>query len=169
MALKTAVAELDPRFSSPDASPTPWERARARLEEAQTYWLTTVRSDGRPHVTPLIAVWLNDAMYFCTGPDEQKAKNLAQNRNCILSTGGNTFQGLDLAVEGEAVRVIDQPKLQRIADAYASKYDDPFKFEVRDGAFVNAEDGKALVFEVAPRKALGFGKDEAFSQTRWRF
>ena len=43
------------------------------------YWLSTVRPDGRPHVTPLMSVWLEGALYFCTGPDERKAKNLVRN------------------------------------------------------------------------------------------
>jgi hypothetical protein len=33
-----------------------------------------VRADSRPHVTPLIALWLDAAMYFCAGASEQKAK-----------------------------------------------------------------------------------------------
>ena len=37
-------------------------------------WLTTVRADGRPHVTPLVAVWLDDAIHFSTGPEEQKVE-----------------------------------------------------------------------------------------------
>jgi general stress protein 26 len=169
MTVKQATAELDPRFSSPDATPTPWQQARRLLENAETYWLSTVRPDGRPHVTPLVAVWLDGAMYFCTGPDERKAKNLAGNPHCILTSGNNAFAGLDVVVEGDAVRVSDEAKLQRVAGAFASKYDELFHFGVGDGVFLNGEGGEALVFEVAPRKALGFGKDEAFSQTRWQF
>ena len=48
------------------------------------------------------------------------------------------------------------------------KYGEEWRFEVRDGAF-DHEHGRALVFEVAPRTAFGFGKGETFSQTRWRF
>jgi pyridoxamine 5'-phosphate oxidase-like protein len=73
------VAELDTRFSSEGATPTEWTEARGRLEAAEVFWLSTVRPDKRPHVTPLISVWLDDALYFCTGPSERKAKNLADN------------------------------------------------------------------------------------------
>src|SRR6478735_2115686 len=79
-------AELDARFSSPTATPSTWEAARESLARAEIYWLTTVRSDGRPHVTPLVAVWQGEALYFCTGPTEQKAINLAHNAYCILTT-----------------------------------------------------------------------------------
>jgi len=44
-------------FSADHGTPVPWPEARARLAEAQTYWLATVRLDGRPHVMPLLGVW----------------------------------------------------------------------------------------------------------------
>jgi hypothetical protein len=75
--------------------------------------------------------------------------------------------GLDLVVEGEAVEVSDVAKLRRVADRYASKYDPPFQFTVRDAAFYG-EGGRALVYEVRPSVAFGFGRGDSFSQTRWR-
>jgi general stress protein 26 len=163
-------AELDPAFSSPDATPTPWAEARRQLEAAEIYWLSTVRPDGRPHVTPLVAIWRDGALYFCTGPTERKAKNLEGNSHCVLTTGCNAIgQGLDLVVEGDAVRATDEATLRNLADAWVAKYGELFVFAVRDGAFWSEEAGKALVFEVKPEQAFGFGKGEAFSQTRWRF
>ena len=69
-------AEFDSRFSDPEAGPTPWSDAQHVLEHAELYWLTTVRADGRPHVTPLIGVSEDGAVHFCTGLREQKARNL---------------------------------------------------------------------------------------------
>jgi nitroimidazol reductase NimA-like FMN-containing flavoprotein (pyridoxamine 5'-phosphate oxidase superfamily) len=163
--------ELDARFSTEGAKPVPWAEAQGQLEGAALFWISTVRPDGRPHVTPLIAVWLDRALYFCTGPDERKAKNLAGNAHCILTTGCNIEEGLDVVVEGEAVRVSDDARLRRIADAYLNKYGEFWRFGVSDGAFVHGADESsvAFVFEVAPVKVLGFGKGEEFSQTRWRF
>jgi nitroimidazol reductase NimA-like FMN-containing flavoprotein (pyridoxamine 5'-phosphate oxidase superfamily) len=167
---KEPTTELDPQFSSANASPTSWEKARELLQKAEVYWLSTVRPDGRPHVTSLVAVWLDNALYFCTGETERKAKNLVHNAHCIITTGCNTLSsGLDLVVEGEAVRIIDESKLQRVANHYASKYDSPFRFTVRDNVFLNSEGGEALVYEVGPVTVFGFGKGETFSQTRWRF
>jgi general stress protein 26 len=167
------LAELDSRFSSDGASPTDWAEARHRLEASEVFWISTVRPDERPHVTPLISVWLEESLYFCTGPDERKAKNLAQNPHCILTTGCNELDnGFDIVVEGDAVQVRDDAKLSRIADAYVSKYGEDWRFGVREGAFVHegAHEGSvALVYEVAPTTAFGFAKGEEFSQTRWRF
>jgi len=116
-----------------------------------------------------VAVWLDRALYFCTGPEERKAKNIRRNPHCIVTTGRNVFEGLDVVVEGEATRVTEPARPRRVADAYGAKYDEPFRFTVRDNAFLNGAGGEAFVYEVAPVKTFGFGKGDSFSQTRWRF
>lgn len=162
------VAELDARFSVPGAAPTEWSHARGRLETAEVYWLSTVRPDGRPHVTPVIAVWLGEALYFCTGPGERKAYNLAHTPHCVLTTGCNALgEGLDVVVEGDAVKMGDDKKLRDVAAAYEAKYGSEWHFDVRDGTFYG-DGGEAVVYEVAPSVVFGFAKGE-YSQTRWRF
>jgi len=74
------VTTLDRRFSDPEAVATGWDETRRVLETAELFWISTVRVDGRPHVTPLVAVWLDDALHFSTGATEQKAANLRGNR-----------------------------------------------------------------------------------------
>jgi len=168
MMVKDPETKLGTDFSSAGVKPTPWEQGREALDKAEIYWLSTVRPDGRPHVTPLVAVWMDSTLYFCTGEGERKNKNLQQNPHCILTTGCNSFkEGLDLVVEGDAVRVYDEAKLQLLAALWKSKYDWPWT--VREGKFHGDEGNDALVYEVAPTTAFGFGKGDTFSQTRWRF
>ncbi|MBV8160502.1 MAG: pyridoxamine 5'-phosphate oxidase family protein [Acidimicrobiia bacterium] len=165
---------LDDRFSEPGASPASWGDTRQALEESELFWLTTVRADGRPHVTPVVAVWLDDALYFTTGADEQKAHNLRANPHVVLTTGCNRWdRGLDLVVEGDAVRVADDPLLWRLASAWATKWDGRWQYEAHDGSLRPAggapgEKGNAMAFSVAPTKILSFGKG-TFTQTRHRF
>ncbi len=164
------VAQLS-QFSSPNAVATRWTHGRQTLQDAEVYWLSTVRSDGRPHVTPLLGVWLNGALHFCTGPTERKAKNLAENPQCALTTGRNSLEGLDLVVEGQATTVKDRGELRSIADCFESKYGPHFKSP--DGTWAGLgdamRDGSVLVFRVDPTTAFGFGKGTPYSQTRWRF
>src|SRR5690349_6617393 len=109
------LAELDTRFSDPAAAPRPWEEVLAAVSGAELFWLSTVRADGRPHVTPLPAMWLDGALHFCTGPQEQKARNLEHHPDCVLTTGTPRFRsGLDVVVEGTAVRVTDEALLERL-------------------------------------------------------
>lgn len=163
-------ASLDIRYSAADAAATHWDDARRLLESAEIYWITTVRADGRPHVTPLIAVWVDDALYFATGEGEQKAKNLMRNPGCALTTGCNAIgHGLDLVVEGTAVRVISEGELGRIAEAIAGKYGPEWRFDVRTDALEGKHGNVAWLFRVQPSTVFGFSKGDPFSQTTWRY
>ena len=163
------VSELDERFSDPDASATTWDEARRVLESAELSWISTVRTDGRPHVTPLVAVWLDGATHFSTGPDEQKARNIAKNPQVSLLTGCNRWEeGLDVVVEGVAERVTDDATLRRLATAWTTKWDGRWEFEATNEGFHHDEGGLAYVFAVRPTKVLAFGKGP-FSHTRHRF
>lgn len=178
MAMTGPIEELDERFSSPGAAPLPWSAVLQVIEAGEIFWLSTVRPDGRPHVTPLPAMWLDGALHFCTGSGEQKARNLELNPRCALTTGTDRFRsGVDVVVEGEARRVTDERLLRRLAEMWESKLD--WAFEVVDGGFrerstetAGAEPvaaASAPVFAVRPGKVLAFGKGEPFSQTRYRF
>ena len=170
MAAPSPTAELEPRFSDPTASATPWVETRDRLVGAETYWLSTVRPDGRPHVTPIAAIWLDDVLCFTTGITERKADNLAANANVVVTTGNNGFEGLDVVVEGEAVRLVDPERLQRLADDYVDKHGDVFVFYVAEGGYRIAESNDlVLAFEIRATKAFAFAKGDPFSQTRYRF
>ena len=118
---KEPVAELEPQYSSDNATPTLSAEACEHLATAKVYWLSTVRPDGHPHVTPIAALWLDDAVYFSIGQTERKAKNLAQNSHCVITTGSHTLEGLDLVVEGDAVRFTEEARLRRLANEYAEK------------------------------------------------
>jgi general stress protein 26 len=162
------ITTLDARFSDPNAAATSWDDTVRVLEAAQLFWITTVRADGRPHMSPLVAVWLDGSIHFTTGEAEQKAANLRSNPHTILTTGCNDWdRGLDVVIEGDAVLVTDDRTLQRLADAWRTKWDGRWQFEVRGGSF-HHEAGEALVFAVEPTKVLAFGKGP-FSHTRHQF
>jgi Pyridoxamine 5'-phosphate oxidase len=170
MTVLEPATDLDSRYSEDDARAIPWERAVSALAEAELSWLTTVRPDGRPHVTPLLTVWHDAALHFCTGPDERKARNLRHNPHVVLTTGTNALHhGLDLVVEGDAARVTDVSRLRALAGAWVAKYGEEWRFEVGDGVFRHPDGaGEAWVFAVTATTAFGFGKGP-YSQTRWRF
>jgi nitroimidazol reductase NimA-like FMN-containing flavoprotein (pyridoxamine 5'-phosphate oxidase superfamily) len=155
---------------STDVTPMRWTEACARLGTADTYWLATTRPGCRPHVVPVLAVLVDGALHFVAGASTRKAKNLARDSRCIITTSSPS---LDLVVEGEAAKVRDEAKLQRVAHAYASKYD--WHATVRDGAFHDTEGAPTAgpppydVYEVTFTTAFGFGTDGSLSSTRWDF
>jgi len=159
--------EFHPGFSEPTAGAVPWADVERILGSAQIFWLSTVRPDGRPHVTPLPAVWDSGALYICTGDQEQKAANLRRNPQCALSTGTDKLHdGTDVVVEGNAERITDHDRLVELAALWKARHD--WNYQVLDDTFDDGAGHVGLVFAVRPAKVLAFGK-KPHSQTRYRF
>lgn len=157
--------------AEPDAV-IPWSEARDRLKASQSYWVATVRGGNRPHVRPVLAVWVDGALYSTTNPDTRKGRNLAENPNMAIAT---STDGMDLIVEGSATWVEDEATLQQVAEAYRSMHDWPVT--VQDGAF-NAPYGAPAAgpppyrpYALIPKVVYGMGTNEEFAprSTRWRF
>ena len=147
-----------------------WADAERRLAAGGTYWLATARPDGRPHVRPVLAVWLDGRLYFCSGESTRKARNLAHDSRCVLSVA---CAGMDLVVEGTAARVTAEDELRPVAARYGSKYD--WHVTVRRGVFDGAEGAPTAgpppyqVYALAPGVVHGFATDDTLASTRWRF
>lgn len=157
--------------ADPDAT-IPWADALRQLSSADTYWFATVRPDGRPHIRPVLAVWVDGAMCTTSSPDARKARNLATNDRCSFAT---STDGIDFIVEGTAAKVQDSDLLERVAAAYHAKYEWPVT--ARDGAF-HAPYGAPAAgpppyqpYAITPVTVYGFGTDERYAMrsTRWRF
>jgi nitroimidazol reductase NimA-like FMN-containing flavoprotein (pyridoxamine 5'-phosphate oxidase superfamily) len=146
------------------------DRAAARL-----YWIITVRRDGRPHAVPFVGVWQDGAFAFCTGPDEQKQRNLDGNAHVAVTTGTTGADGWnsgkDVVVEGTAVRVTDPEALRTLAAAWFAEYGDDWRFDVRGEEFVevSASGGSTarLVYRVAPAKVIAFGGEHGRTTNRF--
>jgi predicted aminopeptidase len=95
---------------------------------------------------------------------------LAGNAQVVVITGCNRWdQGPDVMVEGEARRVTDRATLDRLAAAWAAKWDGRWQYNVAHDSFTHpAGGGTVLVFAVKPAKVLAFGKG-TFTHTRYRF
>jgi hypothetical protein len=161
---------LDVRFSEA-TEPVSWQQVRDALTAAELYWLTTVRRDGRPHTTPLVGAWVDDGFVFCTGPEEQKAQNLANSTGVTVTTGVNTWKdGLDVIVEGVAERLTGRDVLVPLADAIREKYRGEWDFTPTEDGFGHSDNSGAShiahVYLVPPAKVLAFAKSP-HGQTRF--
>jgi hypothetical protein len=169
MSDQVPITTLDTRYSDDQAEAMPWPKALVLLEQAELFWVSSVRFDGRPHVTPVVAVWMDGSLCFSSGPEEQKSRNLTANPHCAVTTGCNTWdEGVDIVLHGDVEIVRDLSQLQRVADAFLAKYGSDWAFEVADDGTFSGPGG-ALVYRLNPTQALGFGKGNPFSHTRWDF
>jgi general stress protein 26 len=163
------VTTLDQRFSDPKAEPITWEETKRAIEISELFWLTTVRADGRPHSTPVVAVWDDGALHFTAGSEEQKSVNLRTNAHVLLTTGCNDWrEGVDIVVEGEALQTTDQVMLERLVEAWHAKWDGRWEYSARDGHFYHSAGFEVLAFSVVPIKVLAFAKG-TFGHTVHRF
>ena len=167
------TGHIDPRYGDASATAPSWDTVERLLTDAQLYWIVTVRADGRPHAVPIVGVWYDGAFNFCTGPDEQKHRNLEGNKQVAVTTGSTGAQGWssgkDVVVEGTAVRVTDGETLQTLADAWLAKYGEDWHYVVRGQEFVEVSRpgaGGAWVYRVEPAKVMVFGDDHG--QTTYR-
>jgi hypothetical protein len=152
----------------------PWSRPRDIMaadtpKENLTFFLATVRPDGRPHSAGVGAIWLDDTLYFVSGPGTRKSRNLAANPACSVSV---RLRGIDLVLEGEAHRVTDAATLERAAESYrtggwpASVEGDAFT-----APFTAPSAGPApwYLYQLNLRSAVGVAGEEPHGATRWDF
>lgn len=157
--------------SSPDNVATPWEETRRFLETAEVFWLATVRADGRPHVTPVAAAWLDGTLYFGTGSITQKLKNLRGNPHAVLTTGCNRLAtGFDVVVEGDAVPCTDAAVHERFYQQQAALWGEGWPIQLRDRVLWDEGTGEPLLlFAVTPTKIFASARGDQWSQTRYQF
>ena len=152
----------------------PWSRARDSLttdtpEADLTFFVATVRPDGRPHSAGVGAAWVDGELYFTSGPGTLKSRNLATNSACTVSV---RLPGIDLVLEGEAHRVTDPSTVERLAAVY------------RTGGWPAEADGDALtapysapsagpapwyLYHLTVHTAVGVATAEPYGATRWDF
>jgi hypothetical protein len=152
----------------------PWSRPRDLLAASPTrsditFFLGTVRPDGRPHAAGIGALWLADDLYFTSGPDTRKARNLAANPACTISA---KLEGIDLILEGEATRVTDPATLQEAARLYR---EGGWPAEVEGEAFTAPFSAPSAgpppwhLYRFTFHTAFGVATAEPYGATRWRF
>jgi nitroimidazol reductase NimA-like FMN-containing flavoprotein (pyridoxamine 5'-phosphate oxidase superfamily) len=138
----------------------PWSWARERLERSHDYWVATSSPDGRPHVTPVWGVWLDDVLWFSSSRASRKARNLASQPYCAITTD-NAYE--PVVIEGEAERIDDLAEIRVFVEQSNRKYktDYPLEFFTQPS---NA------CFRVRPVWAFGLTEaDFTGSPTRWTF
>jgi Pyridoxamine 5'-phosphate oxidase len=152
----------------------PWNRPRDLLAagafgKGTSFFLGTVRPDGRPHAAGVGAAWHDGDLYFQSGPNTRKARNVAANPACTMS---GILPGIDLVFEGEAQRVVDAPTLEAVASFYR---EGGWPVEVEGDTFTAPYSAPSAgpppwhLFRLATHTVFGVATAEPYGATRWRF
>jgi hypothetical protein len=156
-----------------DLPPVPWSRAIEALEGGPvapgTWFLATVRPDGRPHVAGVGAVWQDGKVYVVSGEGTRKSRNLAANPSCSIAV---SLDGMDLVIEGEAERVTDRATLEKLAARYATE---GWPATVEGQAFTHEYSAPSAgpapwnLYVIDPVTVYAVMSDTPGGATRWRF
>jgi PPOX class probable F420-dependent enzyme len=138
----------------------PWAEAERRLTVSHDYWCATVRPDGRPHVMPVWGVWVGGRVWFSSGLRSRKARDLAADPRCTLTTDDAQNP---VVVDGVAEQVVEPARIAAFLDAVNRKYGTDLGADFLDPE-VNG------TFAVRPRTVIALTHgDFTGSPTRWRF
>lgn len=138
----------------------PWSWAQERLERSHDYWVATTRRHGQPHLMPVWAVWLDNALWFSCSRASRKARNIAAGSGCAIATD-NPYE--PVVIEGQAELINDENAIRRFVAAVNQKYRTDYGVE-----FFTREENAC--FLVRPVWAFGLMEsDFTGSPTRWTF
>jgi general stress protein 26 len=138
----------------------PWTWAAERLLHSHDYWLATISRDGRPHVMPVWAVWRHDALWASSALGSRKARNLADDGRCTITTDDALEP---VVVEGHAEIVQDAALIGDFLAGMNGKYGTSYEPSFLDPG-VNA------TFRITPEVVFGLTEEDfAGSPTRWTF
>jgi hypothetical protein len=168
----TTTTNLD-RYGN---APLPWSRPRDLLAATTkapppfaSFFLGTIRPDGRPHVAAVGAAWLDGDLYFTSGAGTRKSRNLAASPACTIAVA---LKGIDLSLEGEATRITDGPTLERLAALYR---EGGWPAEVSGDAFTAPYSAPSAgpppwqLYRFTIHAAFAVATAEPHGATRWRF
>src|SRR5438445_5248268 len=138
----------------------PWSWAEERLLQSKNFWLATRWPDGRPHVMPVWAVWHAGALWFSSSKESRKARNLAADPRCVLTTEDSQNP---VVVEGTAELLTERRDLETLLAIENAKYGTDYGMDMLD-----PKDNCA--YRVRPSWVFGLRADEfTGSPTRWTF
>ncbi len=162
---------------------TSWDFVRDRLanpEVPRTSWLATTRGDGRPHLVPVNAFWIDGALHMVVGEGTQKARDLASDDRCVIGMTSTKLPSIDIVVEGHARPITDDEEVQRVA---AILIEHGWPLEVKGDSVYGPNAPTAgpppyRIFRMVPSKVLGlpgmfgmeqFKPEDLPKPTRWDF
>ena len=180
---KERTPEREQPLAGDKSATTSWEFAEERLanpENPRTCWLATTRPDGRPHLMPVIAFWIDDALHIVVGEGSRKARNLAADGRCVIGTSSTRLPSLDLIVEGRADPLTDHDAVRQITQ-FLNERNWPLEAKGDKVYGPNAPTAGPppyTIFRIVPAKVFGlpgmfgmeqFDPEDLPKPTRWEF
>jgi hypothetical protein len=171
--LPGVIAKVIATDAAASAAPIDWDETVRLFAAERWYWVATTGHEGRPHLRPVLAVWVDERIYSTTNPAARKGRDLTSTPSAALAARA---PDVDIVIEGTVAWIDDDQQLRRVGDAYRDKYGWPVTvtaghaFDASYGA-PTAGHPPYRVYELTPTVAYAFGTGNNLGErsTRYRF
>jgi hypothetical protein len=103
------------------ASYVDWSWVAAQLTDSKNYWLCSARPDGRPHVVPRWAVYVDESIYYDGSPETRHAQNIVANPHISVHLESGDRVVILEGISAPAGKP-DPDLANRLVEAYRIKY-----------------------------------------------
>ncbi len=109
------------RTAQADQTPRCRPSIEAALRDDQVVWLSSVQTDGRPHLVPVWFHWDGDRIVAFSKPHARKVDNLRDQPSVMLAVGtpGPEF---DVELIEATAELPDEPAEQIMPEGFGAKY-----------------------------------------------
>ena len=100
-----------------------WDWVATQLTESKHYWVCSVRPNGRPHVVPRWAVFVDGKIYYDGSPETRHSRNIEINPHITV----NLESGAEAIILEGTTEAAGKPSAElgkKLSEAYKKKYKD---------------------------------------------
>jgi PPOX class probable F420-dependent enzyme len=135
-----------------------WGHVDRHLRNSRSYWLATVRADGRPHAMPVWGVWDGRSLWFGTGRTSIKGRNIARDPRVVMHLES-----------GDDVVILDGTVEEAWSDDVLAAYVQKYAMPADELGFESSPDGGGM-FRLTPDRVQAWLEGEFLaSGVRFRF
>ena len=113
--------KLPKGYADDPASFVDWEWVTEQMTNAENYWLSSVRPDGRPHVVPRWGAFIDNKFYYDGSPETRHARNIMKNPNVTLHLE-NGYKAVIMEGTSKPTGKPEPELAKRLAEAITKKY-----------------------------------------------
>lgn len=132
-----------------------WEFVARQMTQSRHYWISTVFSDGRPHVVPVWGIWHENRFHFEGSMQTAWGQNILKNPSVAVHLPSADQV---VVIEGTAYIIqddeIDADTWNKLDSTFQSKY--------------QVDKGSPYIY-VQPRRVLAWNGENLTTMTRWLF
>ena len=118
---KISRPKLPKGYADNPTSYVDWGWVVEQLTNAENYWLSSVRPDGRPHVVPRWGAFIDGRLYYDGSPETRHARNIMENPNVTLHLE-NGFKAVIMEGISKPAEKPEPEFAKRLAEAISNKY-----------------------------------------------